>query len=319
MSVASKILVIRLSSFGDVVLTFPFLNEMKRLYPQSQIDFVVKEQYSDLIKLHNNVDNIILYNESIKQKLNENKYDVVFDLQSNIKSRGILPSNSKVFRVRKETWKKHLLVYTKINLLEEPIPVYKKYLNTLKEFNSSVKTVYTKSKLKLSDTNYIQGNYAVISPSSKHFTKRYPKELYVELLKDVKIKIVLTGDNNDIDKSICDYLQSQLKNITNLCGKMNFPELAGLISKSKFVLCNDSGVLHLSEALGKKTFVTFGSTVKEFGFFPQLDTTEVFQVLGLKCRPCSHIGRSKCPKDHFKCMNWIGTDLINERIMRFSK
>jgi len=314
-----KILVIRLSSFGDIVLTFPFLNELRRLYPNAEIDFVVKDQYSELVRLHNSVNNIIVYNESIKQKLNENKYDVVFDLQSNLKSRGIRPSNSKVFRVRKETWKKHLLVYTKINLLKEPIPVYRKYLNTLKEFNDSVNTEFTKSNLKISKTNFIQRNYAVISPSSKHFTKRYPKELYVELLKNVNIKIAFTGDNNKTDKEICSYLESKIKNSLNLCSKLSFSELAGLISESKFVLCNDSGVLHLAEALGKKTYVTFGSTVKEFGFFPQLDTTEVSEILGLKCRPCSHIGRSKCPKGHFKCMKLIGTDLINERIMRFAK
>ncbi len=319
MSVAAKILVIRLSSFGDVVLTFPFLNELRRLYANAQIDFVVKEQYSELVKLHNGVDNIIVYSEGIKQNLNENNYDVVFDLQSNLKSRGILPSNSKVFRVRKETSKKHLLVYTKINLLEEPIPVYRKYLNALKQFNNSANTEFTESKLKTSKTNFIQGNYAVVSPSSKHFTKRYPKELYIELLKDLSVKIVLTGDNNETDKGICGYLESKLKNSLNLCGKLNFSELAGLISESEFVLCNDSGVLHLAEALGKKTFVTFGSTVKEFGFYPRLDTTEVFEVLGLKCRPCSHIGRSKCPKGHFKCMKLIGADLINERIMRFVK
>ena len=307
----------RLSSFGDIVLTFPFLNELRRLYPQSQIDFVVKEQYADLVRLHKSVNNIILYNESLT--LNENKYDVVFDLQRNIKSRKILPSSSKIFKVRKETWKKHLLVYTKINLLKEPIPVYSKYLNALKEFNCSTKTEFTKSELITMDTNYLNGEYAILSPSSKHFTKRFPKELYVYIFKDVKLKIALTGDNNETDKSICAYLESKLKNSINLCGMLNYGELAGIISNAKFVLCNDSGVLHLAETLGKKTFVTFGSTVREFGFFPQLDSTEVEEILGLKCRPCSHIGRSKCPKGHFKCMNLIDNVLIKERIMRFGE
>ena len=71
------------------------------------------------------------------------------------------------------------------------------------------------------------------------------------------------------------------------------------------VICNDSGILHLAEALEKKVFVTFGSTVKEFGFFPQLKSTTIFEIEKLKCRPCSHIGRDRCPKTHFKCMNNI--------------
>lgn len=319
MSVPVKILIIRLSSFGDIVLTFPFINELKRLYPQSLIDFVVKEQYADLPELHNGVGNVIVYNDSLREKLNENHYDVVFDLQANLKSRGIIPAKCNIFKVRKETWKKHLLVYTKINLLKNPIPVYEKYLNALKEFNGSAKTEFTESHLKVSETNFINEKYAVLSPSSKHFTKRYPKEFYVEVLKDAKIKLVLTGDSVEADKSICGYIESRINNCVNLCGKLNYSELAGVINNAQFVVCNDSGILHLAEALGKKTFVTFGSTVKEFGFFPQLGTTEVSEVLGLKCRPCSHIGRSKCPKGHFKCMNLISADIIKESIMRIDK
>ncbi|MFA5011344.1 MAG: glycosyltransferase family 9 protein [Ignavibacteria bacterium] len=311
-----KILVIRLSSFGDIVLTFPFLNELRRLYPDTQIDYLVKEQYSELVRLHKFVDNIISFSDNLKDNLNKNNYDVVFDLQANFKSSRIIPSNRKVFNVRKETWKKHLLVYTKINLLQEPIPVYRKYLNALKEFNSTAKTEFSNSAQKLSVTDYVSGKYAVLSPSSKHFTKRFPKEFYVDILKDANIKFVLTGDNNHTDKEICGYLVQNLKNSINLCGKLSYSELAGVLKDAQFVVCNDSGVFHLAEALGKKTFVTFGSTVREFGFFPQLATTEVFEILGLKCRPCSHIGRSKCPKAHFKCMNMIDNELIKKRIMR---
>ena len=314
-----KILVIRLSSFGDIVLTFPFLNELRRLYPDTQIDFLVKDQYSELVRLHKFVDNIISFSDNLKDNLNKNNYDVVFDLQANFKSSRILPSNSKVFKINKETWKKHLLVYTKINLLKEPIPVYRKYLNALKELNSSTKTEFTKSSLKLSDVNYVSGKYAVLSPSSKHFTKRLPKEFYVDILKDSGINFVLTGDNNNTDKEICGFIAQNLRNSINLCSKLSYSELAGIIDKAQFVVCNDSGILHLAEALGKKIFVTFGSTVREFGFFPQLETTEVFEVLGLKCRPCSHIGRSKCPKNHFKCMILLNDDLLKDRLIKFAK
>ena len=78
------------------------------------------------------------------------------------------------------------------------------------------------------------------------------------------------------------------------------------------VICNDSGVLHLAEALGKRTIVFFGSTVKEFGFYPQLETSVIYENKGLKCRPCTHIGRADCPKGHFKCMNEIDTGGIEK-------
>ncbi len=132
-----KILVIRLSSFGDIILTFPFLNELRRLYPDTQIDFLVKEQYSELVRLHKFVDNIISFSDNLKNNLNKNNYDVVFDLQANFKSSRILPSNSKVFKVNKETWKKHLLVYTKINLLKSRFLFTENILMLLKNLTAA--------------------------------------------------------------------------------------------------------------------------------------------------------------------------------------
>ncbi len=317
MSEPKKILVIRLSSFGDIVLTFPFLNELKRLYPAAEVDFLVKEDYSELVMLHSSVSNVIVYKDDLKDKLNNAFYDAVFDLQHNIKSYDVLPDRVQVFTVTKETWKKHVLVYTKINLLKHPIPVYKKYLNALKLFDGRAKTDYTTSDILTESGSNMNGKYCVLSPSSKHFTKRLPKEKFEKMMKELWIKIVLTGDNNSTDKEICGYLESKLDNCLNLCGKLNYKELAGIIKNAEFVVCNDSGILHLSEALGKKVFVVFGSTVKEFGFFPALPSTELFEVESLKCKPCSHIGRSSCPKQHFKCMEQIDENKIMMKIKEY--
>lgn len=319
MIVVKKILVIRLSSFGDIVLTFPFINELRRLYPEARIEMVTKPQYSDLVKLHPFVDEVIPFDRNMKYYLDSRKYDVVFDLQRNINSRRITPSGTKVIRVVKESWKKLLLVHFKVNLLKDYIPVYRKYLNALKKFDDRADTAFTMTDLKVKSSEFVSGKYIVLSPSSKHFTKRLPESRFALLLKDLKTKIVLTGDNNETDKDICRYFDTQFNNSLNLCGKLSFPELAGVIKDTAFVVCNDSGILHLAESLGKKVFVFFGSTVKEFGFFPQLETTEVGEVTGLKCRPCTHIGRKDCPKGHFKCMNDIDVKQIRLKINEYTE
>jgi ADP-heptose:LPS heptosyltransferase len=79
----------------------------------------------------------------------------------------------------------------------------------------------------------------------------------------------LTGSSTEEDTEICKYLDD-LPNTVNLAGKTDFEELINLVKNSEFVICNDSGILHLAEALDKKVYVTFGSTVREFGFFPLL-------------------------------------------------
>lgn len=319
MSEVNKILVIRLSSFGDIVLTFPFINELRRLYSNAKIHFVCKEQYKQLSGLHPYIDEVIVFNSNLKQKLLENKYDIVFDLQRNFNSRKILPSNSRTFKVKKETWKKYILVHLKINLLKNFIPVYKKYLNALKKLNEGTSLDFTGTDLSLKESFVPQEKYLVLSPSSKHYTKRLLLEKFALMLKDFNYKIVLTGDNNDVDNEICKRLESTFSNRLNLCGKLSYEELAGVIKGAEFVVCNDSGILHLAEALGKKVFVCFGCTVKEFGFYPQLQETEVFEVPGLNCKPCSHIGRSDCPKGHFKCMKEIDVNKIRIKINEYTK
>jgi heptosyltransferase-2 len=269
--------------------------------------------------LHPYIDEVIVFNPALKQKLEENKYDVAFDLQRNINSRKILPSNSKVFIVKKETWKKYILVHLKINLLKNIIPVYRKYLNALKAFDENTSLDYMGTNLLCKENFAPKEKYIVLSPSSKHFTKRLPSEKFVSALKNMNFKIVLTGDNNEVDRKVCNNLENAFPCCLNLCGKLSFDELAGVIKGAEFVVCNDSGIMHLAEALGKKVFVCFGSTVKEFGFYPQLTTTEVFEVLDLNCKPCSHIGRNKCPKGHFKCTQDIDVNKMRIKINEYTK
>ncbi|MCI0473896.1 MAG: glycosyltransferase family 9 protein [Ignavibacteria bacterium] len=314
-----KILVIRFSSFGDIVLTYPFLNEIRRLYPQARIDYLVKKQYIGTIQLHTAVDNVFILSENSKNRLKAEKYDVVFNLQGN--PRSILLSlklGRKILKVRKDTFKKLLLVYLKINTLQNSLPVFAKYLMTLRAINPEAGTDYTvTNKLRTAEFDNNFGEYAVVSPSSKHFTKRMPADKFIDILKSLNTKIILTGDNNEIDTEICGYISRNISNSDNFCGKLTFAELAAYIRKSKFIICNDSGILHLAEALNKKVFVFFGSSVKEFGFYPQLKSTEIFDSGELNCRPCSHIGKSKCIKGHFKCMNDIDIEAVKKRIHKY--
>jgi heptosyltransferase-2 len=280
---------------------------------------VSKPLYVELTKLHPFVNNVIPFDKSMKTLLSERKYDVVFDLQRNINSRRIIPSGVKVIGVKKESWKKLILVSFKINLLKNFIPVYRKYLNALKKFDDRTNTDFTGSELKIKPNVFVSEKYIVLSPSSKHFTKRLPENKFALLLRNLLTKVVLTGDNNETDKEICQELNTQLNNSLNLCGKLSFPELAGIIKDAELIVCNDSGVMHLAEALGKKVFVFFGSTVKEFGFFPQLESTLVSEINGLKCRPCTHIGRNECPVGNFKCMNDIDVKQIRLKINEYTK
>jgi ADP-heptose:LPS heptosyltransferase len=304
-----KILVIRFSSFGDIVLSYPFISLLRKSFPDSEINFATKEKYYDLVKMHRDINNIlVLKNESVdelRKLIKKNNYDLIFDIHKTIRSVfSTIFLKPEIIRYKKDTLKKLLLVSLKLNLIKKTTPVYKRYLLALHKIHYIEKFDFITTDLVFNREPIIKEPYILIAPSSKHFTKTLPKELFHKVIKEIKNrKIVLIGDDTDIDKSICNYLSGFSQNILNYCGKTDFNILTNLIYNSEMVLCNDSGILHLAEAVRKKVIVFFGSTVKEFGFYPQLDSTIVFENNNLKCRPCTHIGKNECPKKHFDCMN----------------
>ncbi|MEO8665830.1 MAG: glycosyltransferase family 9 protein [Ignavibacteria bacterium] len=308
MPAIKKILVIRLSSFGDIVLSFPLIKKLKEKFPGAEIDFLTKKEYEEVISLNPDVSSKIFWNDSsgMRKQIRKEKYDLIIDIHKNFRSFYVSFLNSgKVRRYKKENVKKFFLVKLKLSLFKEIIPVYKKYLYTLKDYLSGSDHEFTLSDLNFDRGRFTDETYIVISPASRHFTKTYPKEKFVEFINKLNGKVVLVGSDTENDKVICDYIQKNCHNIINLCGKLNIKELANILYNSEYVMCNDSAVLHLSEAVGKKVVAIFGSTVREFGFFPQLKNSKVFEIKALQCRPCTHIGRNECPLGHFRCMREI--------------
>ncbi len=308
-----KILIIRLSSFGDIILSFPLIKILKEKFPDAGIDYLTKKKYQEIVSLNPAIDNVLVYGSKLslsRKEIRENNYDLIIDIHKNFKSIFLSFKNAKlVRRYRKENFKKFLLVKFKVNLFKEIIPVYKKYLQTAGDFLNSYDNSFSTSILNFDKTRKFTEEYIVISPASGHFTKTYPAVKFVEYINSLNegsdLKVILIGEDSIRDMAICEYIQENAKDVLNLCGKLNIKELAAILYNSEYVICNDSAILHFAEALGKRVISIFGSTVKEFGFFPQLEGSEIFEINTLKCRPCTHIGRESCPLKHFKCMNDI--------------
>ncbi len=302
-----KILVIRLSSLGDIILSFPLLKILREKFPETEIHFLTGKNYSEALRLNSNIDRIIEAKEEkeiTRNEIQNEKYDMILDIHKNLKSVYFSKNNAPdIRRIIKNNFKKFLLVKFKVNLFKEIIPVYKKYLLSIADFLNEDDYEFSVSDLKVPSLEGFDYRYSVIAPSSRHFTKTFPAEKFIEFIKAKSSgTFILTGSSEKKDMDICDKINSECKNTINYCGKLSIPELAAVLKGSEYVISNDSAVLHLSEALGKNTTGIFGSTVKEFGFFPQLETSQAIEIKDLKCRPCSHIGLPACPEKHFRCM-----------------
>jgi heptosyltransferase-2 len=88
----NKLLIVRFSSLGDILLTTPLIRTIKKKYSAIEIDFVVREEYQDLLRLNPHLRNLLIYkNEEDKLKILrnticENNYDLIIDLQNNLRS-----------------------------------------------------------------------------------------------------------------------------------------------------------------------------------------------------------------------------------------
>lgn len=307
MSHIKKILIIRFSSLGDIILSFPLIKKLKEKFQDSEVHFLTKKEYAEIVSVNPDIDKVFFLYESLwhtRANVRKEEYDLIIDIHKNIRSVFVSWLNGKkVRRYKKENLKKFLLVKFKRNLFKEITPVYKKYLLAVSEFLDSKDYDYSIIGLDFPKEKKLDYEYIVVSPSSRHFTKTYPADKFIEFINsNAGLNFVLVGDKSENDKKICDYIASNCSKVLNYCGQLNIKELASVIYNSDYVICNDSAILHLSEALGKNVVAVFGSTVKEFGFFPQLPGSKILEINNLKCRPCTHIGRESCPEKHFRCM-----------------
>ena len=327
MPAIKKILVIRLSSIGDIILTTPIIRRLHTAYPQASIDYCTKPPFVSLLASNPRLSTIYTTGQ-----LPAEVYDLVVDLQNNSRSRAMVSSLNVLHKVqyRKENWKKWLMVQFKINLYSSSRSVVDRYQDALEElgvpddvqgcelYPSSAENDFAEPFFKLGITSL------ALCFGANHFTKRYPPRRFaglLSLLLDKKpLQVFLLGGTEDAAQAseILNTLPAAYRlQVTSLAGSCTLMQTAALLERCDAVLCNDTGLMHMASAFGKKIFVLFGSSSSLFGFLPYHAPFELFEVEGLRCRPCSHIGRDRCPKGHFRCMNDLSETLIARKILDF--
>lgn len=313
-----------MSSLGDILLTYPLISILRKQNSYSDIHFVVKEQFVEAIKYNPFVNKILTYSKNslkeLKSTIKKNEYDIIIDLQNNFRSHQLYSFNlkSKIYRFRKPTLKKFLLVNFKLNLLRNNPSIAVHYIKTVfPNFDSkdldlyfNIPENYQGKSLENNSVENPKQKIIGICPGSKHFTKRYPTEnfkILIQKLTERNFVVAIFGGKDDYEACKELEIYPSVKNFQN---DNDLIETAALMKKCSVIITNDSGLMHLASLLQIPTVAIFGSTVREFGFFPIFEKSIIIENENLKCRPCSHIGKNECPKKHFKCMNEIEPNLI---------
>lgn len=303
-----NVLIIRLSSLGDVLLTTPLIRSLKSKYPDINVDFVVKRQYSMVLKGNPYLRRIFFPDEEI----DVTQYDVIVDLQNNLRSCKIRRKFEKrVVKFKKYSLDKYLLVNFKVNRLRELPAIPVRYAETVE------KGLLDESGLDLlipdSVKSRLTGDKQTIGicPGSRHFTKRYPAEKFIEVgnkLASEGFRVVVIGGEDE--KNICAEISDSINGAINLSTENDLHQIAADMKRCDGIICNDSGLMHVACAVKVPVVVIFGSSVREFGFTPYGNKHKVVERENLSCRPCSHIGKEKCPEKHFRCMLEISSEEV---------
>nr|MBP6316071.1 glycosyltransferase family 9 protein [Chitinophagaceae bacterium] len=330
-----KILVIRFSSIGDIVLTSAIVRCIKKQLPQAEIHFLVKEKFVDVVahnphisKIHTIVDDV----QPVLIQLLKEKFDHVVDLHHNLRSlyvKSILRQafNSQVncYTFSKLNMRKWFFTNLKWNLMPDK-SIVDRYFDAVKKLG--VKNDGQGLDYFIAESDQIEKDdlpfshvlgFVACSIGGAHETKKMPVEKWKEVCQRIEFPIVLMGGKEDAENAEKIRLIDPVK-IYNACGKFSLNESVHIIKKSRFVISHDTGLMHIAAAFKKHIISIWGNTVPELGMYPYYGYNNLKSTLApqlhivenkkVSCRPCSKIGYKKCPKGHFNCMNQISTDLI---------
>jgi ADP-heptose:LPS heptosyltransferase len=316
-----KVLIIRFSSIGDIVLTTPVVRCMKVQRPDIEIHYFTKKAFVGIVENNPYISKVHSFEKKISEVIKElkrEKFDFVIDLHNNLRSlqtKQLLGKPSSTFT--KLNFKKLLLVKLKVDTMPD-IHVVDRYMKTVKKLgivNDNKGVDYfipMADEVKLEQLPLThQHGYVGFVIGAQHFTKQLPTAKIIAICKKNNRPIVVIGGKDDQPKAqlIADALGGM---VYNACGKYNLNQSASLVRQADQIFSHDTGLMHIAAAFKKDITSFWGSTVPAFGFTPYLPgaKSHIVEVKGLSCRPCSKIGYNKCPKGHFKCMETIDIKAI---------
>jgi len=324
-----RVLIIKPSAIGDIVHALPVLPRLKKRWPDAKISWMVNAAFSDLVRNHPLVDEVILferkryargwYNPAVfaemltfTRDLQRREFDIAIDLQGLFRSAWITLASGAKLRVGFSNAREGApLFYNQlVDCSWENDHAVERYLKIATALGCDpadpVEFVLAVDEV---DREYVRGlipqnlRYAVLCPGANWETKRWPAEHFAELAQQLEqkhgLKSVVAGSAADAK------LAEQIGAAFNLAGKTNLRQIVALMERAELVVANDTGPMHIAAALGRPLVSPYGPTnAIRTGPYGRMDSVI---ALPLPCEPC--YSRS-CT--HRSCLTWLKTDPVLE-------
>jgi ADP-heptose:LPS heptosyltransferase len=315
LAASMKILVLRFSSIGDIVLTSPVLRCVKQQRKDVELHVATKSTFADLVRFNPNVDKVHELGDDLGDlilRLKAEGFDEVIDLHHNLRTARIKRTlQVPAYSFAKLNIEKWLLVNFKVDRMPR-VHIVDRYLATVAHLG--VKNDGQGLDLFIPAEREVdlaalpeahRSGYTAMAIGAGHATKQLPQHRLIELARLVQGPLVLVGGSEDqvLASAIASDIGGRVFDAT---GRYDILGSASLIKQARSVIAHDSGAMHIAAAFSKNVVSIWGNTVPLFGMGPYIPQhpgrAHIAEVTGLSCRPCSKIGYDQCPRGHFRCM-----------------
>lgn len=322
-----KILLIRFSSIGDIVLTTPVVRCIKQQLSNVELHVLTKSAYRSIYAANPFINKVHELDGDLKgliRQLRDERYDFVVDLHKNWRSlrvRMSLRCPSASFP--KLDFQKFLLTKLKIGRLPN-VHIVDRYFKAVEPLNvhndgQGLDFFFNEGdEMHYEDLpEAFRNGFVAVVIGGQHATKILPVEKVVEVCEALDYPVILVGGREDAARG--ERIKEKVgSRVGNSCGSLTLGQSASLLKLADVVLTNDTGMMHIAAALRKPIVSVWGNTVPEFGMYPYLPQgmkpAVVVENKSLRCRPCHKLGYAQCPKGHFNCMNSLDSREIVEKI-----
>ena len=317
----TKVLIIRFSSIGDIVLTTPVVRNLKnQMYEGVEIHYLTKNKFRSIVDSNPHITKVYGIDKSTNEVIDELKseqYHYIIDLHRNLRSARVKRALKELsFTFEKYNWEKWLLVNFGINKMPKE-HIVDRYMDTITRFdiqNDNQGLDFFIPAGKELPTDRIpeshRSGFIAIGIGAAHWRKKPRKEQYITICNQLNYPIALVGGPAEKELG-AEIATAAGAHVWNTAGEFSLNESASLVQQCKLIITPDTGIMHIAAAFKKPIISLWGATVPDFGMYPYQNEVlnEMIQADHLTKRPCSKLG-TKCKYKECRCIDELPLEKV---------
>jgi len=316
-----KILIVRFSSIGDIVLTTPVVRCAKKQLKNVELHYLTKKSFVPILQENPYIDRIHSLQDDWEKTISElrkEEFDLIIDLHNNLRTLRLKKALSiKSHAFPKLNLRKWLYVNFKWKVMPK-VHIVDRYFEAMEglgvknDGNGLDYFIPAQEEYELKNLPERQrAGYMAFAIGGQHPGKMLPVKKMIEICRAYGKPVVLLGGKEDIPNSL-ELEKAVGDTIYNMVGKCSLHQSASLIREAEVVLTHDTGLMHIAAAFNKRIVSVWGATVPEFGMYPYLpgEGSVMIEPKGVWDRPYSKLGDNKWYKPNFKGMEKISVEEV---------